>query len=726
MKHKYERGIYFDGWYKNNHCYHPSLPFRSQQMVEDLEKYKGTLLVWSALGGGSISLPYLEHEAFGEVDPRLRFYGYMNDSEFIAECNKRGIKVFGIVFEVQGWEFPVVVSEDGKSMQQFNVMREGGDKSPTGDEYGLREFSSGKFHGLFKTSLKDYYPDGIINSDGELVTDLWEEVAARKYYGDPVHAQWVEVVGHAKTCYQTCRNNPVWRDYLKKIIKIQIDAGVAGIQLDEAELPITSLRAGGCFCKDCRKQFTQFLKEQKVKGLLDSQYASIDLDTFDYKTYINSGGYTFPDGAPLFREYYEFQLRAVKKHFIELVDYAKQYSRESRGEEVLVSGNFFNCMPVYYPMEHNVDVIITEMERTLFRQPYWYRYIAGFSNSKPVIVAENPYGGMIPQLLEMLDNGKGYDLYRLFLLEAAAYGCNMSVPYGGWMGNTIKDAFYPPRAVTEQVQGFLASNESFYGKQSGANVMVVYSFPSYYWKEVTKAYTGNVKNDDPDTGILFYTPTDITDANTTRVPFWEVIKELADNQVLYDVKMWGDDDVRVEELSPRDFDGYDIVVIPDCDYLTQNQTDQLTAYAKAGGKILLFGKTAQNISGWHEEITQYPTVTYCENPTDKIAALHNFKQAFYPIYNQSRLIWTDTPELGIHMQQCGGASTIHLLNYNYSNTLDKVEPLPQIKLYIKKGVTNVKLHTIDGSEIRHTTADIGGILELTIYDMPLYLVVELM
>jgi hypothetical protein len=108
-----ERGIYFDGWYRNNHCYHPSLPMRSMQMIEDLERYKATILVWSALGGGSISLPYLEHEAYGKVDPRLRFYGYMNDSEFIEECNKRGIKVFGIVFEVQGWEFPAVISEDG-------------------------------------------------------------------------------------------------------------------------------------------------------------------------------------------------------------------------------------------------------------------------------------------------------------------------------------------------------------------------------------------------------------------------------------------------------------------------------------------------------------------------------------------------------------------------------------------------------------------------------------
>ena len=56
-----ERGVYFDGWYRDNHCYHPSLPFRSMQMVEDLEKYKATILVWSAMGGGSISLPNLEN-----------------------------------------------------------------------------------------------------------------------------------------------------------------------------------------------------------------------------------------------------------------------------------------------------------------------------------------------------------------------------------------------------------------------------------------------------------------------------------------------------------------------------------------------------------------------------------------------------------------------------------------------------------------------------------------
>ena len=30
-----ERGIYFDGWFKNEHCYHPSLPARVEKRGED-------------------------------------------------------------------------------------------------------------------------------------------------------------------------------------------------------------------------------------------------------------------------------------------------------------------------------------------------------------------------------------------------------------------------------------------------------------------------------------------------------------------------------------------------------------------------------------------------------------------------------------------------------------------------------------------------------------------
>jgi hypothetical protein len=106
-----ERGVYFDAWFPRQHNYHPSLPPRRLRMIEDLEEYRATMLVWAALGGGAIALPYLEEEAWGEVPPRFRFYGFVNDAEFIAECGRRGIKVFGVVFE-HAWEFPVELNEE--------------------------------------------------------------------------------------------------------------------------------------------------------------------------------------------------------------------------------------------------------------------------------------------------------------------------------------------------------------------------------------------------------------------------------------------------------------------------------------------------------------------------------------------------------------------------------------------------------------------------------------
>ena len=215
-----ERGVYFDGWFPRQHCYHPSLPPRRLKMIEDLEAYHATSLVWASLGGGSISLPYLEQEAWGEVDERFRFYGFMNDAEFIEACQERGIKVFGCVFEVQGWEFPVELNEDESKVLSMNELRGVGKRG----WLGLREFTQNTYPKIWKP-LEDYFPDGLVNSDGEKVTDILEECTSRDIYGEACHSTWVEVPGNEHYAYLMDRNNPVWREYLKAIIRIQIDAG---------------------------------------------------------------------------------------------------------------------------------------------------------------------------------------------------------------------------------------------------------------------------------------------------------------------------------------------------------------------------------------------------------------------------------------------------------------------------------------------------------------------
>src|SRR4029079_2780980 len=258
-------------------------------MIEDLEDYRATMLVWSALGGGSISLPYLEQEAWQDIDRRLRFYGFLNDAEFIAQCQERGIKVFGIVFEVQGWEVPVELNEDANKVLSMNVTRDVG----TPAWLGLREFTQNTYPKLWKP-LEDYFPDGLVNSDGEPVTDLLGECSSSDIHGNPLHSEWVEAPDNDHYAYLMDRNNPVWREYLKAIIRIQIDAGGAGVELDESDLPRFSMRYGGCFCKDCMKLFRAYLQELPPEDR-PKELEGTDLATFHYGSWLLERGFDFKD-----------------------------------------------------------------------------------------------------------------------------------------------------------------------------------------------------------------------------------------------------------------------------------------------------------------------------------------------------------------------------------------------------------------------------------------------
>ena len=712
-----ERGVYFDGWYKHNHCYHPSLPLRSRQMLEDLERYHATVLAWAGLGGGSISLPYLRHEAFGPVDPRMQVYGFMNDSEFIAECNRRGIRLFGIVFEVQGWEYPAVFDENGRIVRMNKRAEEKGDHG----WYGLREFSRDEYPDAFPTSLKDYYPDGIRDEDGNPVTDLWEHCAAWDRDGNPIHAQWVEVKGHRETAYQMCRNNPVWREYLKKIMEIQIDAGVPGIQLDECELPMTAIRSGGCFCKSCMKQFTAWLKERKAEGKLGPEWDGIDLASFHYGDSLKAQDSPWPEGAPFYRDYWEFQVRQVKKFFSELADYARAYAMEKYGRKLEISGNFFNMQPAYYPIENKVDIIITEMEHTLFRQPYYYRYCAGFAAGKPVIIAENPYGGIIPRLLEMLDRGKGYDLYRIFLLEASMYGCNMSVPYGGWMGNTIQDSFWAPRELTASVQDFIYEHEACFPRTKSRGAAVLYSYGSYYWRDSSKGSGANGMQDSFE-DLMDATAAEWLDPDLKPVPFWDFIRAMSDRNAQFDVLMLPDGDLREDCLAADALEGYPLVIAPDCFTLTEKQQSLLLDYAKGGGKVLVAGRLAEG-AGLAEALEKTGNAVFVSLDGGQDAYVKRFMEAFETAYAPAAPAECREEKIGIQRYDADGKTWIHVMNYRYDEAEDRVRPAPCLRIRVPDlaGKT-LKCYTPEGVQAPGCAAE-GT--ELVLRNAGLYTIIEL-
>jgi hypothetical protein len=694
-----ERGVYFDAWFPGQHCYHPSLPPRRLRMVDHLVDYHSTVLVWSALGGGSISLPYLEGEAFGEIDPRLRMYGFVNDAEFIQACREHGIKVFGIVFEVQGWEFPVELNEAEDRVLSLNELRGVGKR----DWMGLREFSQNRYPKLWP-AFETYFPGGLVNSDGERVTDLLDEGCSRDIYGVPCHAHWVECPDREHFCYTMDRNNPVWREYLKAIIRIQIDAGVDGVQLDEAELPLTTLQYGGCFCKDCMKGFRAYLQGLPA-GELPEELRGEDLVTFHYGEWLLARGYDFKSNreeTPLFAHYLRFQRGIITRYFGEMADYAREYAA-SKGRSVLVSGNFFNILDQYYALEPKVDLIITEMRNTRYRQPAWYRYVAGFAGPKPVVVVENPYGGVVPEMVANLQAGKGYDRFRMSLFEAAALGVNMSVPYGAWMGSIQEDAWYPPHDLCVEIQGFLAGHEALFSRQTWHETALVYSVESEFQRATGAAVANDQRN--PISG--------------KASPFWQAAEALCDGVQPYDVLFFPEGTLRKDSLSIDDISQYKTIVLPDCTFLTPAQASLLAEALASGTRLVVQGELGANLPA---EVMQ-PILEHAG--TMWLDAVRELSIADLPGSPQMQLDRKADCMLTVQRTERGAA--VHIIRYDFDAERDQAPTLPEltIELRLPEPMGQVAVHSVaDGLQGEVEVVD-GGVHRLRLQNVPLYGIVEL-
>jgi hypothetical protein len=695
-----ERGVYFDAWFPWQHNYHPSLPPRRLRMIEHLEDYRATMLVWAALGGGNISLPYLEEEAFGAVPPRYRVYGFVNDAEFIEECGRRGIKVFGVVFE-HAWEYPVELNEAEDTVLALNEMRGAAGQ----DWLGMREFWQDRYPKLWPPRAK-YFPDPVLNAWGEPVDDILEECAQRDIHGEPCHALWIECPDREHWNYMMDRNNPVWREYLKAIVRLQIDAGVQGIHFDEAEVPLTSLQYGGCFCDTCVQGFREYLEELPEEALPDDLRGR-DLSDFHYGRYLLERGFDFRSNwssTPLFYEYTAFQQWNIKRYFAELAEYAREYAG-SMGREILISGNFFNLFEHYYNIEPYVDVIVTEMRNTLWRYPEWYRHAAGFGGRKPVVVAENPYGGVVMEMVEGLKSGRMYDRFRQSLYEAAALGVNMSAPYGSWMGSVVEDAFYAPHDLVAEIQTFLADHEHLYGRDpTFAEVGVVYGLKS-------NAVTRSTAELPADNRLNVMAEDDV-------LAFDRVSRLLCAAAQPYDVLFFPDGDLRSDSLEPEDLARYRTLVVPGCDVLTERQAELLERYAWNGGRLIVAGELGRNLGDRMQALLGRPEVTVTGAFGFELDQLAHGPQV---------LVVEGRTDVAVALHRVDGGCALHLIRYDYDEDADRVPPLEELVLDLRLPFEPGDVRAFSPGGELTVAMDPGPeeVVRLTLRQVPVYAILSL-
>ena len=697
-----ERGVYFDGWTPHTWNQHPSMPPRRLTMLDDLEDMGATVLVWAGLGGGSISLPYLEEEAYGPVPARFRHYGYVNESEFIAHARERDIDLFAIVFESQAWEFPAEVV-DGEVVAQ-NELRGAAPRSTV----GLREFSAGTGPASWKP-LRHYFPDGLRNSAGEEVTDLFEEVACRDLEGAPIHAHWVEVAVRDQDCYYADRNNPVWREYLKAVIKIQIDAGARGIQLDETDTPLSAFRYGCCFCRDCVADFRSYLQSMPAEDV-PAELAGVDLASFDYREWLLERGHRArenPRALPLYAAYSRATQIAIARTFAEVAGYAKEYGR-SLGVDIRVGGNFYDLAPYWDPMVDHVDVLVTEMRETRYQQPWYFRHGVGLARGRDLVAVENPYGGVTGELTRKLQHGRAHDLFRLTIFEASAMGANMSLPYGSWFGTEERDAYWAPRDLVNETGQFLRQIDPLLSPVSPHRTAVVYSVRSLMDLTIDSDQFNDV-----DRWFPVHEQTDVPPSS-----YWETVEALSRSTRTFDVVVLPDEVLRANDVDAESLRRYDTVVLPDVWGVSAEQHRALLGYLDGGGRVVLQGAYGGELDdAVVRELVDHAGTVRSGSVEETVAAVE--------------------PEVLVDLGTSGAVSlqvapaggwAVHLVNYDYDQGSDRVRPRADLAVQVRtdQPFTRATVHAPGRATLDvEVVAGADGTVEVVLPLLETYAVVHL-
>jgi hypothetical protein len=452
------------------------------------------------------------------------------------------------------------------------------------------------------------------------------------------------------------------------------------------------------------KGFRDYL-QQLPKGHLPADLESEDLSTFHYGEWLLARGFDFQEqreSTPLFWDYLRFQRQAIARHFGELADYAREYA-VSKDRDILVSGNFFNLLDMYYPLEPKVDLIITEMRNTAYRQPEWYRYVAGFAAGKPVVVVENPYGGVVPDLVDQLKVGRGHDLFRLSLYEAAALGANMSVPYGSWMGSEIEDSYYAPHDLCVEIQGFLADHEHLYSHDTFHETAVVFSVESAFQRVAQRdMFVDNRLNPSSD----------------VEVPFWQVCEALSSTGEPYDVLFFPDGDLRTDSLTPDDLDQYQTLFLPDCQFLTKEQANLVQGFLDRGGQVMILGDLALNLE---------PATREAIMGRDGVTQIEAFSTSLLDdVAYGSQVKIAGEHNLAATIQSVDGGAAIHIIRYDYDGSEDCVPDLPELDLEVRLSASfkTLQIESPVGKPEGTLTAN-GGSHRVSLRNVPLYTVVIL-
>jgi hypothetical protein len=644
------------------------------QMVDDICDIHANMLIWSSLGSGAIGLPYLEKEAFDDTSPRLRLYGFMNDNEFCQECAKRGVKVFSVLWKAQLWEFGAEFNEDESKLLSLNILR---GASKNHKYVGMSELSTNKYPGIF-APIEKFFPDGLKDWKGNKVGDFLDEFKARSLEGRNILSAWLMAPGHDHKCYSPCSNKDSYLAYMKRDVELMIDAGAGGLHIDEYDTQKHLLSNAGCFCPECMGKFRLYLEKKKIPVPADAG----PLSGFDYGAYLRGKGYTDENllafngntrwEIPLYRQFFDYEMDSIEWVVGELSRHAKAYAKEKRNEDFPVTANIFQCLPIGWSSRKHLDLLAGEKTDIRLRQDGWYRFASGWLNGKDCCFVEDP-NQYVRDMLTDIKNGIN-DRFIMFALEPVVHGFHVAFPYGSWLQNQVRDAFWPDLRLLKRLGPWLDEHENLFSKNQCADIALIYDHNSAYENMLTEPATDSNSTYNRVEKISLKGVEELgrqgSFANQGDFGnFFQLAQDLSYAHVLYNVIYENPD----EPLTPERLEGYKKIVVPDAFLLDDNNASVLKSFADKGGELITYARAVKKLSGY-ANFSQ-------ENREHLVAELAR---------DRGLADMEENRQFGIALHRIKSGYALHVLNYNFNEKTHRIDPVWNIKGKIKFSARSIR------------------------------------
>jgi hypothetical protein len=143
----------------------------------------------------------------------------------------------------------------------------------------------------------------------------------------------------------------------------------------------------------------------------------------------------------------------------------------------------------------------------------------------------------------------------------------------------------------------------------------------------------------------------------------------------YDVLFFPDGDLRTDTLTGEALRQYRTIVLPDCRFLTQAQSQLLQEYLEHEGRLLVMGELGANLS--HEE----REAILNHEGTRRVEVGAAFDLNWLPFGQQVNL--SVPADLAINLQRVEAGVVVHILRYDYDPLQDRVPALEELHLDLR-------------------------------------------